>query len=422
MPSCLENLTILNRCNQSHFRPGRSGQPVAIVYQSVGFTLQVYDSLLATPLPVNYQTAYPRSVHFLIDEVGVIVQYVETNNRAYGLYQYFEPTWPGLTVNMTDPNDPFLFIGFTGSGSLTDDQLSSAVSLSCCLALQFNISVNTNQLIVGRDLDSRRSLLPSLPVNLTGLTSGCVTNGGVANLPNIVDLTGRVETLEACCATNSTAILGLNTRLTAEEIKTAQLLIRVTSLEAWRTIAQPAINGLVGTIGSLTTGIQALQALVAKQQICIDLVCPDLNGEAVIHYTLLLESQAQVTPPNVPMWLNPPTRVSDENPAAVITGPLWTAVLDNNCIWRIAVVLRFRFEEWCAGKRAQLFIVACGNQTLIGEKLVTANGRQLVQIEVTNFLLTVPPTCNDVHFLVLHDDIITPTKTVDYLDVTMRCS
>jgi hypothetical protein len=93
----------------------------------------------------------------------------------------------------------------------------------------------------------------------------------------------------------------------------------------------------------------------------------------------------------------------------------------NNCeTWNITAIVRFRLAQWCAGKKASIYLVACGKKYLLAEETITTTGLQVVTLS-GQFLL--PCGCTDVHLLVANsDDKITTAHVVEFADIKGCCA
>lgn len=349
-----------------------------------GIGPEEYDNQLRTPLSKTaFESTYtnPLSVHFSVTETGAI-QYHELHLATYGLDCIDLRHWPDLThIQPLDANGPFIHIAWFG-----EDLLSRhLVNLLCCLALEYGIIF---PILAGSDLQSNRPYL-QIPQQLKTCVEDCVASGGVAP-PNPIIIDDRLTALEQCCLEVKTKLLYVDQRLYHLEEASAAHEQRIDNLE---TSMQSVIEQLIALPGILEA-IRILQEQVAGILIRC---CPQTNpGDGCFHYQLVA-GQEMMTTPNQPIWLNLPKKITDQTPPIVIPGPLWKAKLLGSCNWVLEAMVRFRVADWCAGTKARLFLVYCGQKYLLDELAIPAEGFQSVTLE---FTIPIPSGCSDVHLLV----------------------
>lgn len=388
-------------------RSGYVGAPnaKAIVLHSItNISASAYEDLLSTPLPPFENSIYPGSVHFIVTNTSSI-QLAELGDTTYGLDYFDNPTWPGLAalLPVTDVNGPFIHIGLFG------EQLSNPlVRLLCCIALDLGINL---PIIASSDLQADRPELIIDPT-LAAEVSVCVDAGGIdPNPPNIYELEDRVIALEACCISNTAAIAVLDARVDLLEASDIAQNLRLDALEA----SVASLEATVAILPSLISTIQILQdAIINIQNTC----CPEPPTSTCWQYQLLPGDEMVLTPMQGE-WLNLPTKIEDTNPPIVLTGPLWRAILPEcGTNWQIEATVRFRLTGWCIGKKAQLYIVACGNQYLIAEQTIASTGPQSITLN-GNYLLPGTPQCNDVHLVVRSTDA--DPKVIEFANIRGCC-
>lgn len=418
------------RFSQTRYSAGRSGYTGApsvkaiVLHRLKGISAEAYDNSLSAPLP-RFQCAVPspslcqefpstpnpKSVHFLVTQSS-LVQYVEVTNTAFGIDYLLGSTWPGLSALMpiTDVNGPFIHVAVDGECS------NSLIVLLCCIGTELGQSL---PIISASDLQADRLeflLSPSLQTQV----DDCVASGGFQEPPTVADLEDRIEQLEECCASNTSDIITLK-----EDV---QLLNgRVAVLEQ-------RVNGHDNQIAFLLEQVAIIPTLVAQITTIINQIidiqgrcCPADVDSDCFRYQLLPGDEMVVTP-NQCVWLNLPTKLEDRDGAncgnncqgpIVKPGPLWMAEL-LDCTWQLEATVRFRLSQWCVGKKASLYLVACGKKYLIAEQTIATTGTQAVTLHGT-FLL--PPGCTDVHLLVCtNDDKIVSGHVVEFADFKGCCA
>lgn len=440
MPLECPGIITRNSCNGlniSRYTPGRTGYTGApavaaiVLHLLQGTSPDAYNDQLTTPLPRFLcgvpgpsgcgefpNTINPKSVHFVVTPTST-VQYAEITNTTIGLDYYLNATWPGLTplIPITDINGPFIHVAITNL-ELTE----TLVGLLCCIGIAVGAPL---PIIAASDLQSDRPQIV-LSTSLQTQVDSCVAAGGVQTPPSIFDLEDRVEELELCCLNNTTDILvlqqGLETltgRVVVLEDKVAGIEVSILNILDQLT----PIAGLVTQVATLTNLVNDILVRC----------CPVQLDSSCFNYQLLPGSEMLITP-NQPVWLNLPTKIEDREgqgcpqccPAIVTPGPLWAANLcDTPCgcaTWSLEATVRFRLAQWCAGKKASLYLVACGVKYLIAEQTIASTSPQAITLQGV-FLLPTPPCCSDVHLLVAtNDDNITSAKVVEFAQFKGCCA
>jgi len=423
---------LITRCEDSSRKKiGRSGYtgapiPKAIVIHKLNGTIEGYPDQLCSPLPrflcpVNPITcAYPftnnpKGVHFIVTETGY-TQFAELSETTLGL-DYIDGTWTGLTALMpiTDVNGPFIHVVVDGNCA---DKL---VTLLCCIATTLGVSL---PIIAASDLQTDR---PEIILNpqLQAQVDNCFVSGGFVNPPDIFDLEDRVTALEACCTANTSDIIVIEGQIVEINTELADHEERIVTLEA-------KVVDIYEKIAIIPTLQAQIVTLVNQVTDILNRCCPKKVDSQCFHYQLTAGDEMIITA-NQPVWLNLPTKIEDRSggncpdccPAIVIPGPLWMANLEcsdcNNCeTWNITAIVRFRLAQWCAGKKASVYLVACGKKYLLAEETITTTGLQVVTLS-GQFLL--PCGCTDVHLLVANsDDKITTAHVVEFADIKGCCA
>lgn len=426
-----------NGLNSSRYTPGHVGYQGAPAVQAIvlhllqGITPDAYADQMVSPLPRFLcgvpgpsgcaefpNTINPKSVHFVVTPTS-ITQYAEITNTTLGIDYLLNPAWPGLTalIPITDVNGPWIHVALT-SLELTE----SIVTLLCCIGLAVGQSL---PIIAASDLQSDRPVIV-LSTSLQTQVDSCVAAGGVQEPPDIFDLEDRVDALEVCCLNNTTAITVLQANALALTGRVVVLEGKVSAIETsiLNILDQLApVAGLVAQVATLTNLVSDILVRC----------CPAQLESSCFNYQLLPGSEMLITP-NQPVWLNLPTKIEDRDgqgcpqccPAIVTPGPLWAANLcDTPCgcaIWSLEATVRFRLAQWCAGKKASLYLVACGVKYLLAEQTIATTSPQSVTL-TGEFLLPTPPCCSDVHLLVAtNDDNITSAKVVEFAQFKGCCA
>jgi hypothetical protein len=406
------------------YTPGREMLPTIRGIVLIDLTLSAEQYLLTTQCGVerDFPLGYPKSVHYVVTANGAVQNLVNVQNTAWGLDEYYNVNVPTIPTTQ-DPSTPWVFLGLEntdgGGCNISTDQLDSLVDLICCICREFNLAPTDETILTAYDLNSHLDTLTFLPITLIGLVQSCMENAGSSPTLTNGQLQQILDNLQACCDTHTSSIQELFVRLMAVEqtlpalsASVASLTNRVTSLEADWALYLPMIGGL-------SAQLQSLQALYLNMKACTDAMCPaTTTGVASIHYTIPA-GMGQTITPNVPVWINFPTKISDTIPNSVLPGPLWSANLTESCIHQIDVIVRLDSSSWCAGKKARLILVACGSTVVLNEQILPGGGSTVTLFGST--VVTVPPACPDVHVMVWTDDITTPAKVVSSGDIQIRC-
>lgn len=409
----------------SRFKIGRSGYTGAPIPQAIVLhrlqaeSVAMYRNSLCSPLPKFLcpspfdpcafpATVNPKGVHFTVTKTA-ITQLAELSSTTFGI-DFINGTWPGILalLPITDPNGPFIHIAIdTNCGDLL-------TSLLCCIGVSLNRSL---PIITAGDLQTDRESFPVDP-SLQTQVDTCVANGGFLNPPNIFDLEERVNALEQCCLEARSDILTLK-----EDVEL--LNGRLTLVEQKQTAQQNQINYILDQITILPTLLEQITNLTNIVDGILTRCCPAPVAAECFHYQLLPGDEMLVTP-NQCIWLNLPTKIEDrDNPNCVTgccgpivkPGPLWRADLSvsdcNSCsTWQIDASVRFRLAPACAGKKYEMYLVACGKKYLMDSFTVTSTVAQAITL-TGNFLL--PAGCADVHLLICtSDDTAKSAAIVEY--------
>jgi len=157
------NIPINARCSDN-MTPGRETfpGPAAIVLIALGHSIDQYHALTTAPVQRWYPTAWPKSVHYVIDQNGAAYQYVEDQNTAWGIDALHNPTWPGIQA-ATDPASQFLFVGLEGNGILSNAATTALARLLCCLSVEHSMALSANTVIVARDINDEIDTLCGVP-------------------------------------------------------------------------------------------------------------------------------------------------------------------------------------------------------------------------------------------------------------------
>lgn len=414
-------------------RTGFTGQPIPaaiVIHKLVGITSEAYGDQLTSPLP-KFQCGVPnqnlclefpaslnpKSVHFIVTPTSAI-QYVELTSTSFGIDYLLGSTWPGLTalLPITDPNAPFIHIVVDGNA------ISQLVTLLCCIGLELGRSL---PILTAHDLqiDRQEFLLdPSIQTEV----DNCIVSGGFIQQPSIADLSSDINELQQCCWNNTSDIVVLKQGIN-------QLNGRVLTIEDNLAVVQNQITFLLTQTAIIPTLVSQITVLTNEITDILNRCCPKKTDTVCFHYQLLPGSEMIITA-NQPVWLNLPTKIEDRDSAnctsgccgpIVQPGPLWMANLEcstcNSCqTWDVQAQVRFRLAPWCSGKKASLYLVACGKKYLLAEQVISGTGPQSVTLS-GNFLL--PCGCTDVHLLVANsDDKITTAHVVEFADIKGCCA
>lgn len=437
--SC-QGLVTRDQCNSGLFsnrftsgRVGYTGAPIPqaiVIHKLVGISAEAWGDQMTTPLP-RFQcgepgpdlcmtfpaSLNPKSAHFAVTATSA-VQYAELTATTFGIDYLLNPSWPGLSalLPITDINGPWIHIVVDGECANT------LLTLLCCIGVELERSL---PIIAASDLQSDRPeilLNPSIQTQV----DDCVASGGFVNPPNIFDLEHRVEELEQCCQDNSSDIVVL-------QHDVAVLNARVTTVEQKVTTLQAQMLTVLDAISVIPALQAAIVTLTNQVTDILNRCCPKKLDTNCFRYQLLPGDEMLVTP-NQCVWLNLPTKIEDREEPNCITGccgtivkpgPLWMANLEcsdcNSCdTWDLRATVRFRLAQWCAGKKASLYLIACGKKYLLAEETIASTGLQSVTLTGT-FLL--PCGCTDVHLLVCaSDDKITSAKVVEFAEFRGCCA
>ena len=359
-------------------------KPDAIVLVALGNTLTQYDVLTNTPTQRLYPVSYPKSVHFVVGANGIVSQYVEPQNTAWGIDALHNPTWPGIQA-ATDPASQFLFIGIEGNGVLGDDGITALAHLLCCISVDQDLALSENTVIAARDINDEIDTLWSIPAELIALAQSICLGGQTTN--DLVrccnDNTARIEALEEQVAELDAAVCAI----TAEDGPIVALQNAVSALRSGLSELQLRIIALESISGASAQQFAQLAHVIAQHQICIDTVCPPPNSTANIEYYSTQLSFTALTP----NWLNPTVRVSDTVPSSVMTGPMWAATISAEGTYLVEARARFAIGDWCAGKQAWLDLVINDGAVRLNTVTIAAGGTQSIEL-VGSTTITVPPT------------------------------
>lgn len=375
------------------------GHKRAIVLHPIsGMSAETYINMLGTPLPDSCEAGqYPKSVHFIVTDTSAI-QVAELSTTTFGLdYVNTNPLPHYLYFHNENINEQFIHIAL-----FTDNLLSpSLINLICCIDLFYSTLF---PVLASSDLQTDRPYL-SIDPSLATCVSDCVISGAQAPLNNI-EIQDRLLAVEQCCMSNRGLIDALSHRVYIVEEDNSRLRTRVRNLE----VSVSTLQEQVAIIPSLMEAIRLIQIQIGD---IINNCCPDTNpAPACWHYQILTSNQFQPIPPQQPVWLNPPKRITDADPPIVTPGPLWKANLSGPCAWLLDGSVRFRLSDWCRGKKVKLYITYCGTQHFIQEKTITTSGPQIVTMEFTSY--PVPGGCDDVHLSIEHND--TDAKVIEFMN------
>lgn len=372
-------------------RHGYTGAPTpqAIVLHKITSDIGTYEGEMFLPLAQDWNTqghVEPLSVHFLVTPTGSL-QYAELTDTTLGLDYISGPSWPFLVhlYPIVSPNAPFIHVGLVGVSGLS----LPLISLLCCIIREVGLDL---PIVAASDLQCDRPVIELDPTLITQVKD-CVATP-VLPPPTFPDLQEQIHALELCCLQNSARITQLTGKVINLESEMADVKYRITNIET--------------NISSLFTQVAAIPILQAQLQDLQDIVtgildrcCPDdPDTQACFHYRLTPPDVMFVTP-HQPVRVNLKTKIVDYEPPIVTTGPLWRAKLLGTCTWPLSMIVRLQLAQWCNGKKARLYLVACGNAYLIDEKVAVGDGARAVTLEGT---FPLPPGCEDVHLKVDIDD------------------
>ena len=399
------NILINERCSDL-WTAGRETfpKPTAIVLIALEHSVDQYHALTTTPVQRWYPTSWPKSVHYVVSGDGVVYQYVEDQNTAWGIDALHNPTWPGIQAAV-DPASQFLFVGIEGQGILSNAGQTALARLLCCLTTEHALVLDESTVIVARDLNDTLDTIWSVPAGLIALAqSECL--GGMST-----------NDLVQCCEDNTAAIEALEDRVDALEIQVCAITDEdgpivalqeaVVSLQAGLTELQLRVLALEATAGASAQQYALLAQAIALHQVCIDVMCPPATALPNIEY---YGEQLPFTA-LTPNWLNPTIKVSDTVPPSVMTGPMWAATLATPATYLVEARVRFAIGDWCTGKQAWLDLVVNSGAVRLSTVTVAAGGIQSIEL-VGSTTLTVPPT-SVVHLSVQSNDSTALARVID---------
>ena len=399
------NILINERCSNL-WTAGRETfpKPAAIVLIALEHSVDQYHALTTASIQRWYPTSWPKSVHYVVSGDGIVYQYVEDQNTAWGIDALHNPTWPGIQA-ATDPASQFLFVGIEGQGILSNAGQTALARLLCCLTTEHNLVLDELTVIVARDLDDTLDTIWSVPVGLIALAqSECL--GGMST-----------SDLVQCCSDNTAAIEALEDRVDALEIQVCAITDEngpivalqeaVVSLQAGLTELQLRVLALEATAGASAQQYALLAQAIAQHQVCIDLMCPPATALPNIEYY----GQQLPFTALTPNWLNPTVKVSDTVPPSVLTGPMWAATLATPATYLVEARVRLAIGDWCAGKQAWLDLVVNSGAIRLSTVTVTTGGIQSIEL-VGSATVSVPPT-SVLHLSVQSNDSTALARVID---------
>ena len=399
------NILINERCSNL-WTAGRETfpKPAAIVLIALEHSVDQYHALTTASIQRWYPTSWPKSVHYVVSGDGIVYQYVEDQNTAWGIDALHNPTWPGIQA-ATDPASQFLFVGIEGQGILSNAGQTALARLLCCLTTEHNLVLDELTVIVARDLDDTLDTIWSVPVGLIALAqSECL--GGMST-----------SDLVQCCSDNTAAIEALEDRVDALEIQVCAITDEngpivalqeaVASLQAGLTELQLRVLALESTAGASAQQYALLAQAIAQHQVCIDLMCPPATALPNIEYY----GQQLPFTALTPNWLNPTVKVSDTVPPSVLTGPMWAATLATPATYLVEARVRLAIGDWCAGKQAWLDLVVNSGAIRLSTVTVTTGGIQSIEL-VGSATVSVPPT-SVLHLSVQSNDSTALARVID---------
>jgi len=421
--------TFIEVCSEN-YSVGRNlpgGQPVAFVLMNLRDSLNSFENSLVPGIGRNQPTPTPKGAHFGIAYDGVIHNYIDVMDTAWGLDAFgSSPDWPFASIYtaLPEPSAPFIFIGFEGdSATPTTEQAEAARKIICCVnrSLGTPLIIDAMSVITLNDLNSE--IGQTLLYVPAGLIAGANDCDAITAAPLPFNVESEIDQLQACCVANSAAITSLNSLLSSALGSINALNGRVAALETWRASVTPQIAAAASAAASQTAAITGLTAQLASIQECVDCVCPKPLPVAPIHYQLSGIGQQQVITPNADVWLNLPNQISDTNPVSVQPGAMWTAALSEPCTYRVDAVVRLRAADYCAGSQVWVDLVFGGNSMRLAT--FTALGGNSVVTLTGSTVFVVPPAINDLHLMVGTNDVsqmsASTLKIVDYADIQIVC-
>lgn len=423
----LSNLTIVPR-SSPNYTPDRPGDwpdgPVAFVLQTVPYySLEEYDVAVQSALPRAYNTLIPKSLHYLIDQVGNIHQYVDYANTAWGIDELDNPTWPGIVTYdanfSTEINAAFVHIGFCNALSPSPEAVLAAAKIIAGLCAVYNIVVSVDTIITASTLDETRPPydLVALPTNLLAFAQAQLLLAQPS--PDVDALTQLVQDLSDGLQTAQQDIMNLQGSVTFMQsygVDIADLQNAVSGLAADATAAD--FPKMRQDLDDAMEAIIALQATVASQQVCIDSVCPPEGSGTTINYQLSAGSAAILTP-GADVRLNLAIQIDDTEPASVTIGPLWNAHVEKAGTWNISAAFSCPALEWTVGKKVWLDLITSNGNTRIAEWTAPSGGVHSASASGTS-VRVVPPT-TDMYLRAGTDEVLAPVaRTITYAALTME--
>jgi len=423
----LSNLTITPRStpNNTIGRPGSwPTGPVAFVVQTVPYySLEEYDVAVQAALPRAYNTTIPKSLHFLIDQVGNIHQYVDIEDTAWGVDELDNPTWPGIVTFdanfSTEINAAFIHIGFCNALYPSPEAVLAAAKIIGGLCVEYNLIVSVDTVITASTLDETRPSydLVALPTNLLAFAQAQLLLAEPA--PDVDALTQLVQELSDGLAQAQQDIIDLQALTTpglADLINSHELTKgRVTDIEDALTLAN--LPKLREDLDDALATILIMQATLQEHQACIDEVCPPPGTGTTINYQLQAGSSAVLTP-GADVRLNLATQIADTEPASVVVGPLWNAHVEVEGTWTINAAFSCPALEWTNGKKVWLDLVTSNGNTRIAEWTAPSAGVHSATASGAS-VRVVPPT-TDMYLRAGTDEVLAPgARVITYAALSM---
>ena len=388
MLTCPSLVSRPQACNYARIKAGRDGeQIVAIVLHPIQGSMESFEASMGTPLPhFNVGHQNPLSTHFIVTDLTAI-QLAEISSTTFGLDYFKNPTWPSINIlyPIDDINAPFIHIAFKPDASKI-----ALINVICCIIQELGVSI---PVLSSSDLQSDRPVYVLDPTLATQIADCVASGGNIQPPPSWIDLWKRIQNLEVCCFSNTAQINILRGKVAKHEAEIALIKIQISAL-------QNSVNLLLDQVLQIPA---ILAAIIALQQQIADILercCPEIIDQACFNYQIIAGQEMVITP-NQPVHLNLPTKVIDSEPPIVTTGPLWRANLKGTCTWVLDGIVRFKLNEWCAGSKARLFVVACGVRTEVTQQTIASTSLQLIQLSFSGFL---QPACENVYLEVETND------------------